>query len=54
MGYTKEKTEKNTRAQEAWEKKEKKKDSSYLKIKDGVMQRGVRVPSRKNPHTCTS
>ena len=35
-------------------KKEKKKDSPYLKIKDRVMQKGVRVPSRKIPHTCTS
>ena len=29
-------------------KKKKKKDSPYPKIKDGVMQKGVRVPSRKN------
>ena len=28
-------------------KKKKKKDSPYLKIKDRVMQKGVRVPSRK-------
>ena len=35
-------------------KKEKKKDSSYLKIKDRVMQKGVRVSSRRIPHTCTS
>ena len=33
---------------EAWKKKKKKKDSSYLKIKDRVMQKRVRVPSRKN------
>jgi len=32
---------------EAWEKK-KKKDSTYLKIKDRVMQKRVRVLSRKN------
>jgi len=28
-------------------RKKKKKDSPYLKIKDRVMQKGVRVPSRK-------
>jgi len=40
---------------EAWEKKKKeKKDSPYLKIKDRVMQKKVRVSSRKIPHTCTS
>ena len=40
---------------EAWEKnKKEKKDSPYLKIKDRVMQKKVRVSSRKIPHTCTS
>ena len=36
------------------ERKRKKKDSSYFKIRDRVMQKGVWVPSRKIPHTCTS
>ena len=57
MGYAKEK-EKKYQCPEAWEKekkkKKKKKDSPYLKIKDRVMQKGVRVPSRKIPYTCTS
>ena len=36
-------------------KKEKEnKDSSYLKIKDRVMQKKVRVSSKKIPHTCIS
>ena len=40
---------------ETWEKKKKeKKDSPYLKIKDRVMQKKVRVSFRKIPHTCTS
>ena len=36
------------------EKEEKKKDSPYPKIKDRVMQKKVRVSSRKISHTCTS
>ena len=36
------------------ERKRKKKDSSYFKIRDRVMQKWVRVPSKKIPHTCTS
>ena len=48
MGYAKEKQKKNIRAQKHGKKKEKKKkDSPYLKIKYRVMQKGVRVPSRK-------
>jgi len=35
------------------EKKERK-DSTYLKINDRVMQKEVRVPSRKITHKCTS
>ena len=35
-------------------RKKKKKDSPYFKIKDRVMQKEVRVPSKKIPHTCTS
>ena len=35
-------------------RKKKKKNSPYFKIKDRVMQKEVRVPSRKIPHTCTS
>jgi len=52
MSYAKEKQKKNIRAQKHG--KEKKKDSPYLKIRDRVMQKGVRVPSRKIQHTCTS
>jgi hypothetical protein len=50
MGYAK---EKNIRAQKQ-KRKKKKKVSPYLKIKDRVMQKGVQVPSKKIPHTCTS
>ena len=35
-------------------RKKKKKNNPYFKIKDRVMQKEVRVPSRKIPHTCTS
>ena len=35
-------------------RKKKKKDIPCLKIEDRVMQKRVRVPSKKNPHTCTS
>ena len=49
MGYAKEKEK--YPCPEAYEKKKKrkkkKKDIPYLKIKDRVMQKGVRVPSRK-------
>ena len=50
------KKKKNIRAQKYGKikRKKKKKDSPYLKIKDRVMQKGVRVPSRKIPYTCTS
>ena len=54
MSYAKEKQKKNIRAQKHGKKEKKKKDSPYFKIKDRVMQKGVRVPSRKIPHTCTS
>ena len=50
------KKKKNIRAQKHGKKKKKKKkkkDSPYLKIKDRVMQKKVRVSSRKIPHTCT-
>jgi len=49
MGYAKEKKDSSPEA------KKKKKVSPYLKIKDRVMQKGVRVPSKKKiPHTYTS
>ena len=50
------KKRKNIRAQKHGKKKMKKekKDSPYLKIKDRVMQKKVRVSFRKIPHTCTS
>ena len=35
-------------------RKKKKKDSPYLKIRGSIMQKGVRFPSKKIPHTCTS
>ena len=47
------KRKKNIQAQKQ-KRKKKKKVSPYLKIKDRVMQKGVQVPSRKIPHTCTS
>jgi len=55
MGYAREKIYSNPEAKEKkGERKKKKKVSPYLKIKDRVMQKGVRIPSRKIPHTCTS
>jgi len=58
MGLAKEKAEEKCPCPEAWEKRKRKrkkeKDNPYLKIKDRVMQKGMRVPSRKIPHTCTS
>jgi len=51
MGYAKKIMPRSIKKKE---KKAKKKDSPYPKIKDGVMQKGVRVPSRNIPHTCTS
>ena len=53
MGYAREKIYSNPEAKKK-ERKKKKKVSPYLKIKDRVMQKGVRVPSRKITHTCTS
>ena len=57
MGYAKEKEKISMPRSMGKRKKEKEKenkDSPYLKIKDRVMQKKVRVSSRKIPHTCTS
>ena len=53
MGYAKEK-EKISVPRSMGKRKKKKKDSPYPKIKDRVMQKGVRALSKKIPHTCTS
>ena len=56
MGYAKEKEKISApkSMEKGKRKRRKKKDSPYPKIKDRVMHKGMRVPSRKIPHTCTS